>query len=93
MRQSPPVDEPPGEIVALFGPHCHLDLLKGGGDFLKKCPKRGYPLFWALFGDLGDFPAKTVCQMGLPGNASSRENGTPPLGGHLRGPPEGQFGP
>ena len=32
---------------------------------------------------LGDFTVKTVCQTGLQGMQASRENGTPPLGGHL----------
>ena len=26
-----------------------------GGNFLKNWPKKGVPLFWALFGDFGDF--------------------------------------
>ena len=53
------------------------------GGFLKIWPKRGVPLFWALFGDFGDFRGIQV----------NRENGTPTFGGHLRGPPEGRFGP
>ena len=43
------------------------------------------------FGHLLGFPVNTVCNLSLPGIQASRENGTPPIGGHLRGPSEGQF--
>ena len=42
------------------------------GNFLKKWSKRGVPLFWALFWQFGGFPVKTVCQTGLPEDASQQ---------------------
>ena len=55
--------------------------------------KKGGTLFWALFGDFGDFRQKRCAILTSQGIKASRENGTPTFGGHLRGFTEGRFGP
>ena len=52
----------------------------------------GYPPFGHFLAISGIFRSKRCAKQASPGMQASRENGTPPLGGHLRGTPEGQFG-
>ena len=59
----------------------------------KKRAKKGYPLFEVILGHFGGFPVKTVCTPGLQGNPCQQRKRHTTHRGHLRGPPEGQFGP
>ena len=54
----------------------------------KKRAKKGVPPFEVILGHFGHSGGLVLASQGI---QASRENGTPPMGGHLRGPPEGQF--
>ena len=54
VRFSPPADGPEGEKTALFYENRRQQGLLGR-HLTEKLVKKGGTLFWALFGDFGDF--------------------------------------
>ena len=57
----------------------------------KSAQKGGTPYFGHFLAISGIFRSKRCARQASQGMQASRENGTPPLGGHLKGSPEGQF--